>query len=100
MHEIKHIQHSLIEIAQEQAKDEVWSEVISWIEQVRLPEKTKTSGKAKGVLVAHSMLDLEVFKIKDGLLMFTEAANRNQIREVWRICLPESIVKEVWSLSE
>ena len=56
VHEIKHIQNSLIEIAQEQAKDEVWSEVISWIEQVRLPEKTKTSGKAKGVLVAHSIL--------------------------------------------
>ena len=30
--------------------------------------------------------------------MFTKAANKNQIREVWRICLPESMVKDVWSL--
>ena len=30
--------------------------------------------------------------------MFTKAANRNRIREVWRMCLPESMVKEVWSL--
>ena len=33
VNEIQHIQHSLIEIAEEQAKDKVWSEVISWIEQ-------------------------------------------------------------------
>ena len=31
--EIQHIKRSLIEIAEEQAKDKVWSEVISWIEQ-------------------------------------------------------------------
>ena len=30
--------------------------------------------------------------------MFTKAANRNQIVEVLWICLPESMVKEVWSL--
>ena len=30
--------------------------------------------------------------------MFTKAANKNQIREVWWICLPESMVKEIWSL--
>ena len=33
VNEIQHIQLSLIEIAEEQAKDKVWSEVISWIEQ-------------------------------------------------------------------
>ena len=44
------------------------------------------------------MFDPEVFKMKDEVLMFTKAANRNWIREVWRICLPESMVKEVWSL--
>ena len=44
------------------------------------------------------MLDPEVFKMKDGVFMFTKAANRNQIREVWRICLPESMLKEVWNL--
>ena len=30
-------------------------------------------------------------------VMFTKAANRNQIGEVWRICLLESMVMEVWS---
>ena len=30
--------------------------------------------------------------------MYTKVANKNQIREVWRICLPESMVKELWSL--
>ena len=45
----------------------------------------------------HSMFDPEVFKMKDGVLMFTKAANRNRIRGVWRICLPESMAKEVWS---
>ena len=44
------------------------------------------------------MFDPEVFKMKDRLLMFTKATNRNRIREVWQICLPESMVKEVWSL--
>ena len=45
------------------------------------------------------MFDPEVFKMKDGVLMFTKAANKNRMREVWRICLPKSMVKEVWSLS-
>ena len=44
------------------------------------------------------MFDPEVFKMKDGVLMFTRAANKNRIREVWWICLPESMVKEIWSL--
>ena len=95
---VNEIQHSLIEIAEEQTKDEVWSEVISWIEQGQLPEKTETRGEAREVLLARSMFDPELFKMKDGVLMFTKAANRNQIREVWRIWLLESMVKEVWSL--
>ena len=33
VNETQHIQHSLIKIAEEQAKYKVWSEVISWIEQ-------------------------------------------------------------------
>ena len=41
------------------------------------------------------MFDPAVFKMKDGVLMFTKAAYKNQIGEVWRICLSESIV---WSL--
>ena len=45
-----------------------------------------------------SLLDLEVFKMKDGVLMFIKAANRNLIGKVWQICLLESMVKDVWSL--
>ena len=71
------------------------SEVISWIEQGQLLEKTETRSKAREVLVAGSMIDPEVFKMKDGVLMFTRASKRNRIREVWRICLQESIVKEI-----
>ena len=72
--------------------------MISWIEQGRLPEKTETRGKAREVLVACSMFYPEVFKIKDRVLMFSKATNRNPSGELWRICLPESMVKEVWSL--
>ena len=39
VNEIQHIHCSLIEMAKEQAKDKVWSEVISWIEQGRQKEK-------------------------------------------------------------
>ena len=88
----------MIEVAEEQAKDKVWREVISWVEQGRVLEKKETKGKAREVLVACSMLDLEVFKMREGVFMFTTAANRNQIAEVWGICLPESIVTKVWSL--
>ena len=87
-----------MEIAEEQAKDEVWSEVISWVEQVRVPEKAETRGKARKVLVACSLFDPEVFKMRDRVLMFKKAANRNWMGEVWWICLPESILLEVWSL--
>ena len=30
--------------------------------------------------------------------MFTKVANKNRIGEVWGICLPESMVKEIWNL--
>ena len=72
--------------------------MISWLDQGWLPEKTETRGKAIEVLLMHSMFNPEVFKMKDGVLIFTKAANRNWIGEVWRIYLPESMVKEVWSL--
>ena len=55
-------------------------------------------GKAREVLVVCSMFDPKVFKMKEGVLMFTKAAKRNRIGEVWRICLLESMVTEVWSL--
>ena len=79
MNEIQHIQQIMIKIAEEQAKDKVWSKVISWLGQGCVPEKTKTRGKAREVLVARSMFDLEIFKMKDGALMFTRAANKNRI---------------------
>ena len=50
-----------------------------------MPEKAETRGKDREVLIAHSMFDPEVFK------MFMKAANRNQIGEVWWICLLESM---------
>ena len=72
--------------------------MISWVEQGPVPEKTETRGKARKVLVSHSMFDPEIFKMKGGVLMFTKAANKNQRGKVWRICLPESMIKEVWCL--
>ena len=48
--------------------------------------------KAREVLVEFSMFDPEIFKMKDGVLMFTKAANKN-----WT-CLLESMVTEDWSL--
>ena len=41
VNEIQHIQRSMMEIAEEQTKDEVWSEVISWVEKGQLLEKAK-----------------------------------------------------------
>ena len=65
-----------------------------------MPEKAETRGKAREVLGACSMFDPEVLKMRDGVLMFTKAANRNWMGEVWQIPeqIPESMV-EVWSLS-
>ena len=50
LNKVQHIQRSLIEIAKEQSKDEVWSQVISWVEKGQLPEKAETRGKAREVL--------------------------------------------------
>ena len=44
VNEIQHIQRSMMEVAEEQAKDKVWSEVISWVEKGQLPEKAETRG--------------------------------------------------------
>ena len=64
VNEIQHRQHSMIEIAAEQAKDKVWSEVVSWVEQEHVPEKMETRGKAREVLVACFMFNPEVFQMK------------------------------------
>ena len=79
VNEIQHIQCSMIKIAEEQAKDEVWSEGFSWVEQGCVPEKTETRGKARYVLEVHSMFDPKIFKMKDRVVMFTKAANKNLI---------------------
>ena len=39
MNEIQHVQCSTAEIAKEQAKDEVWSKAITWVERGGVPEK-------------------------------------------------------------
>ena len=48
--------------------------------------------------MALSMFIPEVFKMKDGVLMYIKSANGNQLGEVGRICIPESMVREVWSI--
>ena len=70
VNEIRHIQRSLVEIAEEQTKEEVWSEVISLVEKGQLPEKAETRGKAREVLVAHSIIDPTVFKMKDVVVKY------------------------------
>ena len=72
--------------------------MISWVEMGQVLEKLETRGKASEVLVARSLFDPEVLKMRGGVLMFTKAANMNWIGDVWRICLPELVVSEVWSL--
>ena len=72
--------------------------MISWVEKVKLPDKVEARGKAREVLIACSMFDPAVFNMKDGVLMFTKAANKNRVEEVWWICIPESMVREVWNL--
>ena len=46
-----------------------------------MPKKAETRCKAREELVAHSMFDPEVFKMRGGVLMFTKAANRNRMGE-------------------
>ena len=79
---MQHLQCSMMEIAKEQAKDKVWSEVISWVDQGHIPEKAEIRGKAREVLVAHSMFHPAAFKMKHRVLMFTKAANKNWIGKV------------------
>ena len=72
--------------------------MISWVEKGKFPDKVETRGKMKEVLAARSVFDPSVFKIRDGVLMFTKSANRHQSGEVGRICIPNSMIREVWSL--
>ena len=72
-----HVQRNMVMIAEEQAKDEVWSELISWVRLKRIPEKANMRSKDQEVLVAVECLTL---KIRVGVLMSTKAANRNMDR--------------------
>ena len=72
--------------------------MISWVEKGHMPDKSEARGRSREVLAARSVFDPTVFKMRDGVLMYTKSANRNQAGEVRRICIPESMVKEVWSL--
>ena len=51
VNKIQQVQPSTAEIAEKQAKDQVWSKVISWVKMGLVPEKAETTGKAKEVLV-------------------------------------------------
>ena len=65
VNEIQHDQRSMVEVAEEQAKDKIWREVISWVEKGRVLEKKETRGNAREVLVARSMFNPEVFKMTE-----------------------------------
>ena len=65
VNEIQHIQQSIIEIAEEQAKDNFGAKWSGWLGQGRVPEKTETRGKLKEVLLTRFMFDLNIFKMKD-----------------------------------
>ena len=98
INEVQHVQPQLNKVAEEQAKDEAWSKVIKWVEIGYAPDKSEVKGKSREVLVACSKFSPALFKIRNGVLMYTKSANGNQLGEVGRICIPESMVKEVWSL--
>ena len=77
INEIQHVQRNLGEISDEQAKDEVWSEVIKWVKRGKVPDKVEIQGKMKEVQAARSLFDPSVFNIRDGVLMFNKSANRH-----------------------
>ena len=67
-------------------------------EDPRVPEKAERRSKAREVLVARTMFDLEVFRMRDRVLMFSKAAhrNRNQMGEVWQICHQSDVGGHRW----
>ena len=98
VNEIQHAQWSMIKIAKEQAKDKVWREVVSWVGQGGVLEKTETRGNAKEVLVARSGSTQRYSRWRRECWC-TKAANKERRWEVWcrQICLPKSMITEVWS---
>ena len=56
--------------------------MIKWVEAGQIREKSETRGKSREILVAGSMLDLDMFIIKDGILMFTKATHWSKVGDV------------------
>ena len=65
INQVQHVQQQLSEVAEEQAKDEVWSEVIKWVEKGHAPDKSEVRGKLREILVARSQFDPTLFKMRD-----------------------------------
>ena len=58
----------------------------------RMQEKTKIRGKSWEVLVAMSMFDPEVFKMRDRILLFTiQAKNWCRGRDIWCTIMPSGV---------
>ena len=66
VNEIQLVQGSATEVACEQSKAQVCSEVIKWVEAGQMPEKFKTKGESRKVLVSRSMFNPDMFKVRDG----------------------------------
>ena len=71
----------MIEVSGEQAKDKVWSEVISWIEIVQIPEKKETQGKSREGPEAHSMFDPVLFKLVGGVFVYERQLTHTKAAE-------------------
>ena len=84
INEVQHVKRQLSEVAEEQPKDEVWSEVIKWVAKGHVPDKSEVRGKSREILVARSQFDPTLFKMRDGVLMYTKSANGNQTGKVGR----------------
>ena len=85
----------LLKLLKGQSKYKVGSKVISWGEKGQLLEKSETRVKARE---ARSMFDPEVFKMKDRVLMFTTALNKNQIGEMWWCFATNQWIKKLDSI--
>ena len=59
VNEIQHIQQNWGEITEEQAKDEVWKEVISWVEKGKLPDTWEDEGGSR------SLICIQPFSVQD-----------------------------------
>ena len=77
--------------------DKVCRDVITWVGQGCVPEKTEFRGKAREVLVTRSMFDPEIFKMKEGVLISPRQLTRPERRGMADMP-PESMITEVWCL--